>query len=64
MKQNGIANADGSGEAVGVGGGRENWQEFQESEFWYFSLRGKDQLPLTPSAAGTEIPVLQKFNTI
>lgn len=30
MKQNGIANADGSGEAVGVGRGRENWQEFQE----------------------------------
>jgi len=44
MKQNGIANADSSGEAVGVGGGRENWQELQESEFWYFSLRGKDLL--------------------
>lgn len=41
MKQNGIANADGSGEAVGVAGGRENWQELQKSEFWYFRLGGK-----------------------
>lgn len=41
MKRNGIANADGSGEAVGVAGGRENWQKLQKNEFWYFSLRGK-----------------------